>query len=68
MAEGKVESVEFYGDGSGANFTYEGKDHGIPCTWSTSLNAKDAWKALGGFRLKSHEIPEYDYNINRKEA
>lgn len=42
LDNGKVYSVDFYGDGSGAAFEYyhPTADHGLPCTMLSTFNIK----------------------------
>lgn len=58
MELGNVSSIEFYKDGSGACFNWYDPtgDHGMPCTWATSLNIEEAMAVIAGFRLKQHEL------------
>lgn len=44
LDNGKVYSVDFYGDGSGAAFEYyhPTADHGLPCTMLSTFNIKQA--------------------------
>lgn len=58
LENGRVYSVEFYSDGSGAMFTYLDPlgNHGCPCTVAASFNIKDALSIIAGFRFKQHEI------------
>lgn len=58
LANGRVSSVEFYNDGSGACFYYIDPvgDHGCPCTMATSFRIDDAMKIIRGFRFKQHEL------------
>ncbi len=57
LENGKVLSVEFYKDGSGASFHYiypEG-DHGLPCDIAASFPIEEALQIISGFRFKQHE-------------
>lgn len=58
LENGKVSSIEFYKDGSGAYFKYvdDHGDHGLPCQMASSLRIEDAMQVISGFRLKQHEI------------
>ena len=53
LAGGRVKSVEFYKDGSGAGFTYTDPtgDHGLPCTMFTSLSIDDVLHIVRGIRM-----------------
>ena len=58
LAKGRVNNVEFYGDGSGASFYYYDPtgDHGCPCTVMQSFNICDALRIIAGFRFAQHEL------------
>lgn len=60
LDNGKVYSVDFYGDGSGAAFEYyhPTADHGLPCTMLSTFNIKQAQIILAGLRLCSHKLPK----------
>lgn len=55
---GKVSSIEFYKDGSGAYFYYIDPtgDHGLPCDVASSFPMEDVIKIVSGFRMKQHEF------------
>lgn len=55
----KIQSITFYSDGSGAEFTYTDPvgDHGLPCLVSSSLGIKDTMTIIAGMRLKIGDIP-----------
>ena len=57
LANGRVSSVDFHKDGSGARFDYLDPtgDHGCPCTIASSFRIEDAIKIISGFRFKQHE-------------
>jgi hypothetical protein len=63
LDNGKVYSVNFYGDGSGAAFEYyhPTADHGLPCTMRSSFNIKQVQIILAGHRLCSHKHPKCYY-------
>ena len=63
LDNGKVYSVDFYGDGSGAAFEYyhPTADHGLPCTMRSSFNIKQVQIILAGHRLCSHKHPKCYY-------
>lgn len=58
LSNGKVSSIEFYKDGSGATFYYTDPtgDHGLPCSVASSFNIAEAMKIVAGFRFKQHEL------------
>lgn len=60
LDNGKVYSVEFYGDGSGVAFEYyhPTADHGLPCTLASSFRTEQAMIILAGHRLCSHKLPK----------
>ena len=63
LDNGKVYSVDFYGDGSGAAFEYyhPTADHGLPCTMRSSFNIKQVQIILARHRLCSHKHPKCYY-------
>ena len=63
LDNGKVYSVDFYGDSSGAAFEYyhPTADHGLPCTMRSSFNIKQVQIILAGHRLCSHKHPKCYY-------
>lgn len=63
LDNGKVYSVDFYDDGSGAAFEYyhPTADHGLPCTKHSSFNIKQVQIILAGHRLCSHKYPKCYY-------
>lgn len=58
LTSGKVRSIEFYKDGSGATFYYTDPtgDHGLPCEVASSFNIAEAMRIIAGFRFKQHEL------------
>ena len=60
LDNGKVYSVEFYGDGSGVPFEYHHPtaDHGLPCTMRSSFNIKQAQIILAGHLFCLHKHPK----------
>ena len=60
LDNGKVYSVEFYGDGSGVWFEcyHPTINHGCPGTLALSFRMDPAMIILAGHRLRSHEFPK----------
>lgn len=58
LDNGRVSSIEFYSDGSGAYFYYLDPvgDHGCPCTVAASFNINEVMEIVAGFRFRQHEL------------